>query len=271
MQEFFSFDELHSKVNPRDVGYKALLFGDLHNAGFPVQNGFVIGSQIFKEFLVMSGIREKLFLFLKQGKKDKIVDLLLAKKVPEIEEKIVAECSKSGIKLAFLQSSAVFKDHKFLVTDVSKKELMHSVKQCWASLFVNKRLEKLNSKNLFSGVIVQHSLGVQKSGFLYTDHPTGKMVVEVVKPKRYYFYVEKSDWSVEHLNEFPSLDSPLSLKEKDMVGKLGKNLEAHYGESSKVSWVLSNRLYMTGYRLLTSNDNDYLRSQSASSELRLRS
>jgi len=270
MQEFFTLQDINAKTNPREIGLRGAMLGDLYNAGFPVQEGFVIGSALFREFVVLSGIREKLFVYLQSGKKEKIHEMILRKNVPEIEEKIIAECKKQGMTDMFLQSSCVFKDHKFVVTSLDKKTVMDGVKKCWASVFCNSFMDKLNSKNLFSAVIVQTNLAIRKSGFLYTQHPTrgGSLVVEVVKPKRYYFLVNKENWEPVHLQEFNRLDSPLTSKEKENVGKLGKNIEAHYGHSAKVHWVLSNRMYITGFRELNEKDKNYFASQVASSELR---
>lgn len=263
MQEFFSFDELTTKHNPREVGHRALILGDLYNAGFPVQDGFVIGSQMLKEFVVESGIQEKLFRFLKSGKREKVVDILLQKNVPEVEQKIIEQCTIHGMKDVFLQHSGVFQDHKFVVGGCRKNTIMSGVKQCWASMFTSKLLDKLNRKNLFSAVIVQHNLGIRKSGWLYTEHPLeeGKTFVEMIKPKKYSL-------TFDHVEKKTDLDCPLTLHEKDSLLKLGKNIQHHYGASAKVKWAISNRLYVTGCRPINEHDKDYFTNQLTSSVLR---
>lgn len=256
-------------MNPRDVGYKSIVLGDLYNSGFPVLNGFVISSKLMKEFVILSRIREKLFCFLKEGKRDKIIELILSKEVPEIQEKIYSYCNQKGYTNFFLQSSSVFKDHKY-VTGCEIKELMIAVKKCWASMFCNKLFSKLNKDNLFSGVIVQNNLGIEKSGFLYTKNPLWKkkeMVVEVIKPKRYYFMMD-AKLNSRHLKEYDILKCPLMVQEREMIGKLGRNLISHYKKHYKLNWVISNRAYITNVRELNKNDKDYFASQASSSELR---
>jgi len=261
MQDFFTFGEITERTNPREVGHRALLLGDLYNAGFPVQKGFVISSQLLKEFIIDSGIRERLFTWLRAGHADKVIDLLLSKKSKAVEEKIVNAYKEQGFKEGFLQSSSVFKDHKFLVRGVKREEVMQGVRACWASLF-RKRADILNSKNLFSAVVAQTNLNIKKSGFLYTEYTGKSMLLEVVKPKKYFIRIDKESYEA----DMGKNESPLTEAEIKDVAKLGKNIEAHYRVGSKVHWVLSNRLYCTGFREL--RKEDYSENQAASSLLK---
>lgn len=187
------------------------MFSSLAKEGISVPNGFIITASAYKYFLTKSGITEKINSILSQKatnikglqeKGERVRHLILEAKIPDDLQEDIKNAYKKLGKLYFLnpdvavRSSATAEDlpgasfagqQETYLNVRGGKELLVSVKKCFASLFTDRAISYRENKG-FSHKKVALSVGVQKmvrsdlsaSGVMFTiDTETGfdKVVV----------------------------------------------------------------------------------------------
>ncbi|EKD64510.1 MAG: hypothetical protein ACD_50C00362G0004 [uncultured bacterium] len=188
------------------------MFSNLTKQGINIPNGFIITAAAYKYFISASGINEKINLILSQKttsiedlqkKGKKVRNLILDETLPnDLQEEIKKAYIKLG-KLYFqnpdvaVRSSATAEDlpgasfagqQETYLNVSGEKELLESVRKCFASLFTNRAISYRENKR-FSHKKVAISVGVQKmarsnkssSGVMFTiDTETGFDKVAVI-------------------------------------------------------------------------------------------
>ncbi len=212
-----SFVLWFKNINIEDVSFvggKNASLGEMYQSltplGIRIPNGFAITANAYNHFLKVSGLKDQIKDVLKnldtkniknlQEKGKKIRGLILSKKLPsKLTEEIIKTYKKLGnnknIDVA-VRSSATAEDlpgasfagqQETYLNVKGEKELLISVKKCFASLFTNRAISYRTDKG-FSHFDVALSVGVQKmvrsdsasSGVAFTlDTETGfdKVVV----------------------------------------------------------------------------------------------
>ena len=195
-----------SKSDVSIAGGKGASLGEMANAKISVPEGLVILSSVFDRFLEETNLGIKIESIIKKvnyediGSVDRasneIRDLIAGANMPEdISEAVVKEFAKLNAKYVAVRSSATAEDSSTAswagelesYLNVTKSNLLDSVKKCWSSLFTPRaifyRFEKKMSKQKVSvAVVVQKMIQSEISGICFTVHPVTKdhnqMVIE---------------------------------------------------------------------------------------------
>ena len=196
-------------VNSKDVsiaGGKGASLGEMTKAGFPIPPGFVVLASAFDRFLAdtdldveieakMHAVNHQDINFVDRASNE-IRDLISDAEFPrDLGEKILKEYLTLGAKYVAVRSSATAEDSSVAswagelesYLNVTKDNLLDSVKKCWSSLFTPRaifyRFEKdLHEKAVSVAVVVQKMIQSEISGVCFTVHPVtkeqGQMVIE---------------------------------------------------------------------------------------------
>jgi len=148
--------------------------GQLMKIGMPVAKGIVITTKVYREFLVESGIIERIFLLLKnyetrkiESVSNRIEEIMTNYPMPEgIKEKIMGKIRETGMKRVVVRASSIDgKSSKSFVNLRGEDEIIRAVKKCWASLYSPQNLKfktrKLSNDSIAVVVVVQPE---QKAG-----------------------------------------------------------------------------------------------------------
>ncbi|SEO43373.1 phosphoenolpyruvate synthase [Halogranum amylolyticum] len=180
------------------VGGKGASLGELTSAGLPVPPGFVVTAGTYREFIEESGIDEDLFAAMEidsedskalAGAQERAHELIMGTPMPEEvrEEILEAYRSVGGDEEAFVavRSSATAEDlpdasfagQQETFLNVTEKDLLERVKECWASLFSQRAIYYRNQKGfphheVDIAVVVQQMVDAEKSGVMFTSHPS---------------------------------------------------------------------------------------------------
>lgn len=197
------------KISAKDVsiaGGKGASLGEMTRAGFQVPPGFVIFSSAFDQFLLETDlgieIEAKLHAVNREDinsidrASNEIRDLIHDKEFPQDFGKMVLEeFTKLGAEYVAVRSSATAEDSSVAswagelesYLNVTKENLLESVKRCWSSLFTPRaifyRFEKGPYEESVSvAVVVQQMVQSEVSGICFTVHPVteekDQMVIE---------------------------------------------------------------------------------------------
>ncbi|TSC56033.1 MAG: Uncharacterized protein Greene071421_52 [Parcubacteria group bacterium Greene0714_21] len=197
------------KISAKDIfiaGGKGASLGEMTRAGFPVPPGFVVLASVFDKFLADTDLDPEIEAKMHEvNYKDinsvdrasnEIRELISDAEFPrDLGEKILKEYSKLGAKYVAVRSSATAEDSSVAswagelesYLNVTKENLLESVKKCWSSLFTPRaifyRFEKsLHKKPVSVAVVVQKMIQSEVSGICFTVHPVtkdkGQMVIE---------------------------------------------------------------------------------------------
>jgi len=200
-----NFNEL-SKNDISIAGGKGASLGEMTQSGVSVPPGFVVLAKAFDRFLEETDLDVEVESILKEAKQNdinstekasgKIRDLI---KDAEFPGDIAIETQKkfADLKSPFVavRSSATAEDSAVAswagelesYLNVSEKNLLESIKKCWASLFTPRaifyRFEKgLHDQKVSVAVVVQKMIQSEISGITFTVHPVTKdkdqMVIE---------------------------------------------------------------------------------------------
>jgi len=209
-------------------GGKGASLARLSRAGFPVPPGFVISANAFDEFVHRNELGAEVEVILKRVKHEDInsVDrasheiqaMILGAQIAEwLREETIRSYRKLHARFVAVRSSATAEDSKTAswageletYLNVTEKDLMVSVKKCWASLFTPRAIfyrferyadkrgssrlrktrrhadtEKTDSTSISVAVVVQEMIESEVSGVCFTVHPVTKdrnqMVIEAV-------------------------------------------------------------------------------------------
>ncbi|WP_248897764.1 phosphoenolpyruvate synthase [Haloplanus halobius] len=298
------------------VGGKAASLGELTEAGLPVPPGFVVTAGTYRTFIEEAGIDEELFEAVDVDSEDSAAleaghdrahELIMETEVPESVREEILEAYRSmgdGDAFVAVRSSATAEDlpdasfagQQETFLNVTEEDLIERVKECWASLFSQRAIYYRNQKGfphdeVDIAVVVQQMVDAQKSGVMFTSHPStgdpriiieaawglGEAVVSgAVSPDNYV--VDRETNEIEQLTvatkkvmhvkdeetgqtverEVPEDkrdEQVLTQAEVDRLVELGEKVEDHYGEPQDVEWaVVDGEVYMLQSRPITTID-----------------
>lgn len=199
------FKDLRYKDVPI-AGGKGSSLGEMMSAKMPVPPGFVVIAQTFDKFLEVTDLGVEIEAIMKKVNKNDInsVDrasneirgLINDAKFPEdIAKEIMNLFTLLRAKETAIRSSATAEDSSIAswagelesYLNVRKKDILASVKKCWASLFTPRaifyRFEKeLHKTKVSVAVVIQKMIQSKVSGICFTVHPVtedrNQMIIE---------------------------------------------------------------------------------------------
>jgi len=301
------------------VGGKGASLGELTGAGLPVPPGFVVTAGTYRSFIEEAGIDRQLFAAVDVDVDDssalaaaaeRAEELITQTPFPdELREEILAAYREVGTDgtdaFVAVRSSATAEDlpdasfagQQETFLNVTEDELLDRVRQCWASLFTQRAIyyrqeQGFDHSAVNIAVVVQQMVDAEKSGVMFTSHPsTGEptMIVEAawglgeavvsgaVSPDNYVISREDGDISatvadkkVMHekdaeTGETVEVEVPedkreervLSEAEIDELVTLGERVEDHYDTPQDVEWaIFEGEVYMLQSRPITTISDD---------------
>ncbi|ELZ13774.1 phosphoenolpyruvate synthase [Halovivax asiaticus JCM 14624] len=283
------------------VGGKGASLGELTGAGLPVPPGFVVTAGTYREFIENAGIDEELFDAVEVDVEDSAAladaadhaqELIEETPFPEeLREEILAAYHDVGTadEEAFVavRSSATAEDlpdasfagQQETFLNVTEDDLLDRVRRCWASLFTQRAIyyrqeQGFDHSAVNIAVVVQQMVDAEKSGVMFTSHPsTGDptMIVEAawglgeavvsgaVSPDNYVvdradgeIDVTIADKKVKHVKdpetgETVEVDVDPDEREKRVLSdadverlvELGERVESHYDTPQDVEWAMA--------------------------------
>lgn len=177
------------------AGGKGASLGEMTNAKMKIPPGFVVLAPTFDRFLEETDLIAEIEAKIKPVKPDdintvdkasnEIRDMLLDSKMPkDIAVEVIKEFEKLGAKEVAVRSSATAEDSSIAswageletYLNVTRKNLLESVKKCWASLFTPRAIFYRFEKNLADAkvsvaVVIQKMVQSEISGICFTVHP----------------------------------------------------------------------------------------------------
>jgi len=308
------------------VGGKGASLGELTEAGLPVPPGFVVTADTYRTFLQTAGIETELFeeILATDAADDEAIaeaaraarELIRETPVPEsVREDIIGAYRELGAQTAddeggepfvAVRSSATAEDlpdasfagqHETFL-NVTEADLIDRISECWASLFAERAVhyrtnQGFDHATVDIAVVVQQMVEAEKSGVLFTRHPSSgdrQMIVEsawglgeavvsgAVSPDHYVINPdtatvvestitdkkqqmskdpETGETALEAVPEEQRTARVLSDEEIELLVEIGQTVESHYGEPQDVEWaILDGELYMLQSRPITTiSDN----------------
>jgi pyruvate,water dikinase len=287
------------------VGGKAASLGELTAAGLPVPPGFVVTADTYRTFLETAEIGEELFAGLDIDPDDakglataasRARELLTETPLPEsVREDIITAYRSLGVDtndqtnkpFVAVRSSATAEDlpdasfagQHGTYLNVTEKRLITRIKACWASLFSERAVHYRNNQGFDHdavdiAVVVQQMVDADKSGVMFTRHPsTGdrQMIVEAawglgeavvsgtVSPDHYVIDPETAtvvestiadkkqqmvkdpetgETAIQPVPEANRTTRVVSDEEIEQLVALGRRVEDHYGTPQDVEWAI---------------------------------
>ncbi|SNR42723.1 phosphoenolpyruvate synthase [Halorubrum vacuolatum] len=297
------------------VGGKAASLGELIGAGLPVPPGFVVTADTYRTFIVDSGIDEELFAAVDVDPEDSAAlreaantahELIMETPLPEpVRAEILDRYGSMGEEgteaFVAVRSSATAEDlpdasfagQQETFLNVRGDDLAQRVKECWASLFTQRAIYYRQRKGFSHAevdiaVVVQRMVDAEKSGVLFTSHPStgeprviieaawglGEAVVSgTVSPDNYVYDAERgvvdtvsvAEKKIEMLKDPETgqtverevegdrrTERVLSDGEISDLVALGERVEEHYGVPQDVEWAMrEGETYMLQSRPIT--------------------
>ncbi|MFC3957235.1 phosphoenolpyruvate synthase [Halovivax cerinus] len=300
------------------VGGKGASLGELTGAGLPVPPGFVVTAKTYREFIENAGIDEELFEVVDVDVEDSaaLADAAdraqaLIEDTPfpdELRAEILAAYREVGTSdeeaFVAVRSSATAEDlpdasfagQQETFLNVTESELLDRVRRCWASLFTQRAIyyrqeQGFDHSAVNIAVVVQQMVDAEKSGVMFTSHPsTGDptMIVEAawglgeavvsgaVSPDNYVVDRENgaidvtiADKKVKHEKDAETGETVevevapekreervLSDADIDRLVQLGERVEDHYETPQDVEWaIVDGDVYMLQSRPITTISN----------------
>ncbi|WP_247731638.1 phosphoenolpyruvate synthase [Halovivax limisalsi] len=300
------------------VGGKGASLGELTGAGLPVPPGFVVTASTYRAFIEDAGIDEELFDAVDVDVEDSAALADAADRAQELieetpfpdelrEEILRAYDDVGGEDEAFVavRSSATAEDlpdasfagQQETFLNVTGEDLLNRVRRCWASLFTQRAIyyrqeQGFDHSVVNIAVVVQQMVDAEKSGVMFTSHPsTGDptMIVEAawglgeavvsgaVSPDNYVIDrdtrdvdVTVADKKVKHEKDPETGETVevevepekrearvLSDAELDRLVELGEHVEAHYETPQDVEWAMADgEDFMLQSRPITTIDDE---------------
>ncbi len=278
------------------VGGKGASLGEMTRNDFPVPPGFVFTTAAYRRFLDEAGIRDELFDAVDIDPEDsealkhaheRAKELILGADMPEdLRLAAVESYSKLDEEFVAVRSSATAEDlpdasfagqQETYLNVKGENEVVEKIKECLASLFTERAIYYRNEKGfpheeVEIAVVVQAMVDADKSGVMFTSHPsTGEpeVVIEAawglgesvvsggVTPDNYVFdrtsqeIVEAtvSRKKIMHVKDASTGETVEEEVPEDRVEErvlledeirelaaVGERLEEHYGEPQDVEW-----------------------------------
>ncbi len=298
------------------VGGKGASLGELTDAGLPVPPGFVVTAQTYRTFIEHADIADELFSILDVDATDdtaletaatKARALILKTSLPSTLREEIVEAYRTlggddeGEPFVAVRSSATAEDlpdasfagqHDTFL-NVTEKTLIQRIKECWASLFTQRAVHYRNNQGFDHetvdiAVVVQRMVDADKSGVMFTRHPStgaAEMIVEsawglgeavvsgTVSPDHYVIdpetatvveetiadkkqrMVKDSDTGETALEPVPEADRTARVitdTEVERLVELGRRVETHYDEPQDVEWaIVDGEVFMLQSRPIT--------------------
>ena len=297
------------------VGGKAASLGELTGADLPVPPGFVVTADTYRTFIEETGIAADLFEAVEVDHEDSAAlaaaherahDLIVETPLPDsVREEVLAAYDEFDPADPFVavRSSATAEDlpdasfagQQETFLNVGRDALLDRVRECWASLFSERAIYYRNRQGfphdeVDIAVVVQRMVDAEKSGVLFTSHPsTGepRAIVEAawglgegvvsgaVSPDNYVvdrsageaveaqvadkktMFVRGTDGATveKSVPDDRREKQVLSEAELDDLIAVGERVEDHYGEPQDVEWAMrGGDLYMLQSRPITTID-----------------
>lgn len=226
-----AFDEI-SKNDVNLVGGKGASLGEMVKAGIPVPPGFIITTDGFQKDVG----EETLESF----------DQLNAERVA-VRSSAIAEDSSKASWAGQLET----------YLNVSRKDLIQRVKDCWNSIKTERALvyaggQNLSDDQLLVAVVVQKMVDSQAAGVMFTVNPVSKdrneimiesvlglgesIVQGLVTPDN--FIIDKE--SLEVKSKDLQKDNEQSITDENIkkLVELGKSIEDHYRSPQDIEWAI---------------------------------
>ncbi|WP_254280628.1 phosphoenolpyruvate synthase [Haloarcula marina] len=299
------------------VGGKGASLGELTGAGLPVPPGFVVTADTYRTFIEATEIAEELFAAVDVDVEDSTAlaeaeqcarKMILETEWPDDQkfDVLAAYDDLNGETAVAVRSSATAEDlpdasfagQQETFLNITREDLLDRIKRCWASLFTQRAIYYRQEKGFAHedvdiAVVVQRMVDAEKSGVMFTSHPsTGapKMIVEAawglgeavvsgsVTPDNYVFdrtddelddvtvatkktmcvRDEKTGETVERaVPDEKQAQRVLSEDEIRSLRDLGERVEEHYGRPQDVEWaVVDGDIYMLQSRPVTTIDEE---------------
>jgi len=299
------------------VGGKGASLGELTGAGLPVPPGFVVTAGTYRRFIEAAEIDEALFDAVAVDHEDsdalataqeRARELVMGTPLPaSVREEIVTAYREVADGEAFVavRSSATAEDlpdasfagQQETFLNVREEALLERVKECWASLFSQRAIYYRNRQgfpheDVDIAVVVQQMVPADKSGVMFTSHPsTGdpRIIVEAawglgeavvsgtVSPDNYE--VNRETAAVEQvtvadkktmLERDPETGETVEREvdpdrrerrvltdaEVERLVELGRTVENHYEQPQDVEWAIRDgEVYMLQSRPITTIDD----------------
>lgn len=302
-----------SKEDLPGVGGKGANLGEIIKAGLPVPGGFVVLTGAYYKFIAENNLKEKISEFI-SGLDDTNLEQVeeISSKIKElfatgeIPGDVLAEIGDIYRTLdqpsVAVRSSATAEDlpgtsfagqYDTYLNVTGTGELSKSIKKCWASIWNTRALsyrlkQKIGSKELAHGVVVQKMVDAEKSGILFTANPvngrrdqvslssswglgeaivsgdvdpdqwviakeTGETISEYIATKK--VMTVRKDKDVELVEVEPDRQDEATLNENEIKELLflARKVEEHYGFPQDLEWACENgRFYLVQTRPITS-------------------
>ena len=251
-------DLTNNSVNK--VGGKAYSLMQLENINMNVPKFFVVTTDMFFDFIKTNKLEQNIKLLYKKNKLKDIQQLIISGNFSaEMTSFIYSEFDKLKTNKVSVRSSAVIEDSKIqscagqfnTFLNVTKKNLLEMIKNCFASLYTQTVKSYINSYSQISkgiAVVIQTMINSKYSGVAFsTDYNLDNkdyMIIEAVKglgeglvsgqitPSKYF--VRKSNLSLDKIvNE--------KFKIKDYIINIAKNaslIEKAYQMPMDIEWAI---------------------------------
>jgi len=297
------------------VGGKGASLGELDGAGLPVPPAFVVTAATYRRFVDGAGIAEELVETVDVDVEDTAAlataeerarDLVLGAAFPDgLREEIVTayeELTAEAGAFVAVRSSATAEDlpdasfagQQETFLNVTREDVLERVRECWASLFTQRAIYYRQQQGFAHdvvnmAVVVQQMVDAEKSGVLFTSHPsTGdpRVIVEAtwglgeavvsgaVSPDNYVIdrdgtvrETTVADKKVKHVrgDDGETVERPvaegrreervLSDDEIRRLADLAETVERHYDSPQDVEWAIHDgETYMLQSRPITTID-----------------
>lgn len=187
------FEEIDKKDLPL-VGGKGANLGEMTKARFPVPEGFCVTTGAYKDFLMDNNLVGFISQVIKAANLNNISQIgeeirarLRLSEIPEhVEKEIISAIHKAGSNNSYaVRSSATAEDLAFAsfagqqdtyLNIKGEKELLDSVRNCWASLFTDRAIlyriqNKIEHEKVQMAVVIQKMVLPEVSGIMFTADP----------------------------------------------------------------------------------------------------
>jgi pyruvate,water dikinase len=297
------------------VGGKGASLGEMTFAGLPVPSAFVVTAETYRSFIQETGIQTELFEIVDVDTNDskalaaateRAQALVRGTALPDSlceaildayhqigdETPVAVRSSASAEDLP----SASFAGQQETYLNVGAADLLERIRDCWASLFTQRAIyyrqnQGFDHSVVDMAVVVQEMIDADKSGVLFTSHPsTGAPVLTVeaawglgeavvsgaVTPDNYVVdratgdpkTVYIADKKVMHVRdpetgetverEVPEdkrTERVLTEAELQALSDLGAEIEAYYGTPQDIEWAIKDgEVYLLQSRPITTID-----------------
>ncbi|ADJ16005.1 phosphoenolpyruvate synthase [Halalkalicoccus jeotgali] len=299
------------------VGGKGASLGELTGAGLPVPPAFIVTAGTYREFIDDAGIADELHEAVDVDVEDskalaaaqkRAGELILETPFPdELREEVLAAYREfEDDPFVAVRSSATAEDlpdasfagQQETFLNVTEADLLERVKECWASLFTQRAIyyrkqQGFDSEDVNIAVVVQRMVDAEKSGVMFTSHPStgdpriileaawglGEAVVSgSVSPDNYVVdresgTIEEETIATKKLQCVRDEETGETIEEEVPEGKrnervlsdeeiaelieLGERVEDHYDTPQDVEWaIVGGEVFMLQSRPITTISDD---------------